>query len=507
NTPPDSPAIPPTELEIRVKVERVEVLGSTVFSPAELQAVVAPFIGKEASFEELLGIRTAITRLYTDNGYTTSGAFLPSQDVTDGVVQIQIVEGGIERVEIQGLKRLNSNYVRSRIRLATEAPINLRRLEEALQLLQIDPRLDRVQAELSAGTIPGFNVLTLQLKEAQTWTSSVLVENRESPSVGSTGATAIVTNQNVLGFGDRLSANYGITAGIDKYNLSYEIPLNPRDGTLSFSYDRSSSEIIEEPFSVLDINSNSSTFSVGFRQPIVRTPTREFTLGLSLDLRQSQTFLLDDIPFSFSLGPEDGESRVTVLRFSQDWVNRSTNRVLAARSQFSFGLDLFDATINNTGIDGRFTSWIGQFQLVQALGNDAILIARAGAQLSFDSLLPLEQFSIGGIDTVRGYRQNQGVADNGIIGSLEVRLPIIQEPEGIGTIELAPFFDIGTVWNHEGEASRSRTLASIGLGLLWQFEPSISAQLYWGIPLISVEDEGDSLQDNGITFSIRYQLF
>ncbi|MEQ9372484.1 MAG: ShlB/FhaC/HecB family hemolysin secretion/activation protein [Coleofasciculus chthonoplastes F3-SA18-01] len=509
-TPPPLPPLTPTpvpDLEINVTVERVEVLGSTVFSPAELQAVVAPFIGQNASFEELLAIRTAITELYTDNGYTTSGAFLPSQDISDGVVRIQVVEGSIERIEIQGLERLRDDYVRSRIQLATQTPVNIRRLEEALQLLQLDPILDQIQAELSAGTMAGTSVLNLQLEEANPWMSSVTIENRDSPSVGSLGGTVRVENQNLLGLGDRISADYGITEGVDQYSLSYEVPLNPRDGTLSLSYNHSDSDIVEDPFSVLDINSNSETFSVGFRQPIVHTPTSDFALSLSLDLRQSQTFVLDDIPFSFSLGPEDGESKVTVLRFSQDWLNRSTDRVLAARSQFSFGLNAFDATINDTGTDGRFMSWVGQFQWVQALGEDSIIIARAGAQLSHDSLLPLEQFNIGGIDTVRGYRQNQRVADNGIIGSVEVRLPIIRQPEGIGTVQIAPFFDIGTVWNHKGEVTNPNTLASIGLGLLWQRDPSWSAQLYWGIPLNSVEDEGGSLQDNGITFSILFQPF
>ncbi|HAJ61090.1 MAG TPA: ShlB/FhaC/HecB family hemolysin secretion/activation protein, partial [Cyanobacteria bacterium UBA8543] len=137
------------------------------------------------------------------------------------------------------------------------------------------------------------------------------------------------------------------------------------------------------------------------------------------------------------------------------------------------------------GIDGRFTSWLGQFQWVQSLGGGAIFIARTGAQLSFDSLLPIEQFSVGGIDTVRGYRQNQRVADNGIVGSVEARFPIVNQPDGIGTIQLAPFFDIGTVWNHQGEIPSPSTLASIGLGLRWQLEPYLYARLDWGIPLIS----------------------
>jgi hemolysin activation/secretion protein len=274
--PPQTPLTPPSELEVKVKVRRVEVLGSTVFSPAELEAAVASFIGKEATFEELLAIRTAITKLYTDNQYTTSGAFLPPQDVTDGVVEVQVVEGGIEKINIEGLKHLRTGYVRDRIGLAAHPPINLPRLEEALQLLQLDPLISTVQAELSAGTSPGLSVLTLNVKEAKRLTTTVIVENRDSPSVGEIRGTAAISYNNLLGYGDRLNADYGITQGINSYNLSYEIPLNPRNGTLSLSYANSKSRIIEQPFSDLDINADSETLSLGFRQPIVQTPTSEF---------------------------------------------------------------------------------------------------------------------------------------------------------------------------------------------------------------------------------------
>jgi hemolysin activation/secretion protein len=488
-------------------VKRVEVLGSTVFSAEELAKVVAPFTGKQATFEQLLEIRTAVTDLYTRSGYTTSGAFLPPQDVSNGIITIQVVEGELERTEVQGLKRLRSSYVRDRIALATRPPLNLPRLEAALQLLQLDPLFNRVQAELTAGTAPGRNVLILNLQEASPLASALIIENRDSPSVGSIRGTAALSHNNLSGLGDRLSAEVGRTSGVLSYNFGYEVPLNGRDGRLNLRYDNGNSRIIEQPFAPLDINGATQTYSLGFRQPLSRTPTSEFALSLVGDLRRSQTFLFDDLPFSFSPGPEDGASRVTVLRFGQDWVSRSRNRVLAARSQFSLGLGVLGATVNDTGTDGRFLSWLGQFQWVQAIGSDTTLIARVGTQLTPDSLLPLEQFSIGGIDTVRGYRQNQRVGDNGVVGSIEARIAIVRDLGGIGLIQLAPFLDVGTIWNNNGAVPSPNTLIGLGLGLRWQLAPYVSARLDYGIPLIPISDQGDSLQDSGIFFSVRVQPF
>lgn len=229
---------------------------------------------------------------------------------------------------------------------------------------------------------------------------------------------------------------------------------------------------------------------------------------MSAQLRRSRTFLFDDEPFSFSEGPENGESKVSVLRFSTDWLNRrSPNTVLAASSIFSLGLGILDATVNDTGTDGRFVSWQGQFQWVQALNTrrDTVLISRVVAQLTPDSLLPLEQFAIGGADSVRGYRTNQAVASNGLFGSVEVRFPIVRaEESGFSLLQLTPFVEVGSVWV---DNNSSQTLLSTGLGLRWQLGDSILARLDWGIPLVSVDDQGDSLQDDGISFSLQTNFF
>lgn len=487
-------------------IKNVSVLGSTVFSKSELDSVVGPYIGKQAKFEELLAIRAAITDYYTKRGYTTSGAFLPPQDVSNGLVSVQVVEGELERVEIQGLKPRGENYVRSRISLAAGTPINLRRLETALQLLQLDPLFTSVQAELKAGSTPGRSVLSLTLKQARPFGSSFSVENSDSPSVGSVRATSSLSYQNLLGFGDRFTAQVGYTRGANSYDLGYSFPLNARNGSLSLRYADSNSRIIEEPFSPLDILGHTKTFSLGYRQPIVSTQKTEFTLSLSADLRESQTYLLKDIPFSFSTGPEDGKSKVTVLRFSQDWINRTPKRVLAARSQFSLGLGALGATVNDSGVDGRFFSWVGQFQWVQNLGKDFIGVGKIATQLTPDSLLPLEQFSVGGLDTIRGYRQNQFVADNGITGSFEVRIPVVKNSSGWGSIQVAPFVDFGKVWSNSSAGIDNRIFASTGLGLRWQLN-SFVARLDWGLPLTSYTRQGDSLQDNGLYFSVMYQPF
>jgi hemolysin activation/secretion protein len=485
-------------------VNKVAVLGTTVLQD-EITALIKPLENSRVTFADLLKLRADITELYIKNGYISSGAFLPNnQNLTAGVVKIQVIEGELENIEITGLRRLQSVYVRSRLAQATSTPLNRQRLEAALQLLQIDPLIERVNAELTAGSIPGRNILQVKITEAPAFHGGIFTANNQAPSIGSTQLGVFINHDNLLGFGDRLTTEYGLTPGLNLYNIGYTIPLNGNNDTLSFRLNNADSRIITDDFRDLNIRSETQTYSLNYRRPLYRQPQTEFALSLGLDWRRSQTYLLDNIPFSFSVGAENGEAKVTVIRFAQDWLNRDANKVLAVRSQFSLGIDVFDATINDTGTDGHFLSWLGQFQWVQLVSPRTLLLTRINAQLTGDSLLSLEKFSVGGFDTVRGYTQNKLVADNGITASLEVRTPLLGSANNL---QIAPFLDIGTVWNNRSSNPQPQTIASFGLGLIWQPSRNLNLSLDYGVPLTDVNSKGNTLQDNGFTFSLRYQAF
>jgi hemolysin activation/secretion protein len=502
-----SPALEPlpSEKEETVIIKHIKFSGNTAFTDKELAKVVASFLGTEVTVEQLLAIRSTITNLYVSQGYTTSAAFVPPQDISEGIVHVEVVEGELEQLIIEGLNRLQKSYVQERLLLAVDKPLNVKRLLEALQLLQSNPLFKRVQAELKQGTSPYLSILVVKLEESPAFSIALQADNYESPVIGEYQGSVALEHLNLLGFGDRWQGFWGITEGLNQYDFNYAIPINSRDGILKVEFKNEDSEVIESPFSQLGIRAESQTFSFGFRQPIVKTPETEFALGLTLDLRESQTYILNDVPFSFTVGPDRGNSRVTALRFSQEWINRTTQRVLAARSQFSFGLDWFNPTINDLGLDGRFFAWQGQFQWVELLGEDVTLVAQLSSQLTGNPLLPLEQFTIGGLDTVRGYPRNVRIGDSGVAASVEARITLFDEPDGLGTIQVVPFFDFGTVGNNRREVLPPSTLASVGLGLRWQVQDSLFLRLDYGIPLIKLENVGNSLQESGFSFSVQWR--
>jgi hemolysin activation/secretion protein len=481
------------------RVKEIKVTGYSVLKDEIIALKQALEKQEKITFEDILKLRSQITKLYVDHGYITTGAFIPGQqDVSSGVVKIEIVEGELEDIAISGLQRLEPAYVRSRIQRLAGKPLNQKRLEQALQLLQMDSVIERVNAELTAGSTPGSNILQLKITESPAFHAGVTFGNNQSPSVGTQQGSVFVAHDNLLGFGDKFSAEYASSESLNFYNINYSIPFNALDGTIGIRYGNSGSRIIDSIFSELDIRSEAETFSLNIRQPLVHTPNSEFALGFTFDLRRSQTYILNDIPFSFVEGPEDGRSRVTAIRFSQDWLQRNANSVLAARSQFSFGIGALDATVNDSGTDGRFFSWIGQFQWVQRLSPRILMLAKVNTQLTGDSLLSLEKVSIGGVDTVRGYAQNQLVADSGVVGGVEVRIPLTRNVE---TLQLLPFFDFGTAWNNRAINPDPQTIASLGLGVNWKPVNGLILRADYGIPLIGTSENND------FNFSVRYQPF
>ena len=508
------PAIRPPEAadrlsaRVRVFVRKFKLTGNTVFSDEELAKITKEYEGLVISSEELQEIRRKLTLCYVNEGYLNSGAVIPDQKVEKDIIHIQIIEGELTRIEVENNKWLSSKYIKKRLALGAEPVLNINQLRQHLKLLQQNPMIQQLHTELGPGIKPGEGILEVRVKEEPPFESGLIFANDCTPSVGAERARIYAAHHSLTGWSDTLAVQYGLTEGADEVSVFYTRPLNVYDTTLRLGYDKSDCSVIEEPFDDLDIESDLETYSISLTHPLYRTPQRVFSIGLALEQRHSRTCLLGR-PFSFSPGVQDGESDVTVLRFSQEWLDRSFNQVIAARSTFSIGVDAMGAT-SGAEPDGQYLAWLGQFQWARRFSNrgDQVLF-RTDLQLAEDSLLPLEKIAVGGARTVRGYRENQLVRDNALVTSLEFRIPVFRLPiPGIsrgpeeGMVQVAPFADFGWAWNTDLPTPDPDTISSVGIGVRWDPSPKIHSELYWGLSLRDVNNPDEDLQDAGIHFLV-----
>ena len=540
-TPPPGTLLPPAPIPpetqpfptLRVFVREIRVTGSTVFAAEELAKVTAPYVNREVTSEDLEALRVALTLLYVNNGYVTSGAILPDQSVTEGVVTYQIIEGRLSAVDVEGNQWFRSSYFQKRFLLDAGPPLNVNALQRRLQLSLEDSRIQRLNAELKPGLQRGEGILDVRVEERTPYRLLTEYNNYQSPSVGENRGLVSLWYENVTGNGDVFFGQYGRSTGLNPLlDFKYAIPVNAYDTTLSYEYRKNTLSVIEQPFNPLNVNSKSDIYTYTVRQPVYRTLNSDFALELIAERLWLQTFLLGE-PASLEPGAQHGRSVVFALRPAQEFVYRTQNQVIAARSRFSFGLDALGATVNHNGLpDGIFFAWLGQFQWVQrfsqfswvqGLGQypwaqrlgllDSYAIFRSSFQYSDAPLLSLEQVSIGGRYSVRGYRENTMLRDRAALTSIETRLPVIQNTAWADYLELAQFVDFGQGWDVHLKTPSPKNIASVGVGVRWalsflrpipirpQFE------MYWGHRLIKVLNPEKSLQDHGFHLQFGIEFF
>lgn len=509
-TPPAPEPTPATEADIFV--ETVRITGSSLFTTADFEGAIAPLLGRLATESELQRIADQVTERYLAEGYITSRAVLNPESIATGQIEILVLEGGIEAIEVEGNESLNASYVRDRIALGSRTPLNTARLEDQLRLLRNDPLIENIEASLRSGTEAAKSILVVRVTEARRLSGNVSLDNYSPPSVGSERMGVNLNYQNLTGAGDGLGVGFRRTTrgGSDTLDFNYRYPVNAMDGTVQLRTSFNRNNVVQEPFNILDISGNSALYELSYRQPLVRNPRTEFALSTGLTYQTGQTFTFAG-PTPFGLGPDpEGRTTTTVLKFGQDYLRRDARGAWAVRSQFSLGLDVFNATRNANPIpDGQFLSWLGQVQRAQVLNANNFLIFSADLQYAFDPLLSSQQFVIGGGQSVRGFRQNARAADNGLRFSVENRMTLARNETGDAMVILAPFLDAGWIWNAQNNPNtlpRQRFIAGLGTGVIWQPDPNVTLRLDYGIPLVNLEDRGQNAQDHGIYFSVGWRF-
>jgi hemolysin activation/secretion protein len=515
------PSLPPSAAEDLllqgVFVRKIVVTGSTVFTPEELAEVTAPYENRTLTSEDLESLRRALTLYYINHSYINSGAILPDQTVVDGVISLRIVEGKLSSIEIEGNKWFKETFIKDRLAIGADPPVNLNPLQRRLQLLQQDPRISSIHADLRPGTRPGESILKVNVEEKTPFYVWFAFNNYQSPSVGAERGLLTLAHQNLTGHGDILSLTYGRSEGLKpQIDVWYMFPVTAQDTTLLLRYRKNDYAVVDEVFDPLDTKSESDIYEITLRHPVVRTLNHEFALALTGESLQDKTFLLGE-RFSFYPGVDNGESKVTALRFSQEWTYRTQHEVVAARSRFSFGIDALDATTHSSHSvpDGKFLAWLGQFQWARALKTwDMQLLFKADAQVANQPLLPLEQIAVGGRYTVRGYRENLLVRDQAVIASVELRVPIVQNAPWAEYLQLVPFSDYGYARNRDLPTLDPRSIYSVGLGLRWGVplmkspaELKLDFEFYWGYALKDVNAPDHNIQDDGIHFQLSVTGF
>ncbi|MCF6293997.1 MAG: BamA/TamA family outer membrane protein, partial [Robiginitomaculum sp.] len=426
-------------------VHTIELNGNTVFNADELQTWFMPYQQRKVSSDELRYLADELTQHYIDRGYLNSGVIIPNQEIKNDIVYLQAIEGQLSKIEILGNEKIRTAYIEDHIRVNLSSPLNVVQLKENLQLFERDPHILQINAQLLPSLNRGESILRIKLKEKRPYSFGLQANNFRTPAIGEEQMRINGTYRNLTGRGDQVSVEAGLTQSANELSIRYALPLNANGVNLSIQHARTTGSITLDASGSDDlvITSDAIQTSIGLNYPLIRRLKQSLNAIIRFESKQSQSYL-NDIPISFILGEQDGKAQASVLSAGISWNRNFGKQIIAIYAASKIGLNVLDATINDSGADGRFVALQGQTHYLHYLSSSLGQInAKFNWQFSPDQLLALEKFSGGGAASVRGYRENQLLANNGINTSLEWRIPLpsFQYKAYFRKTEIFPFID------------------------------------------------------------------
>lgn len=499
-----------------VELDAIILEGTTIFPSEELNALTKPYLYKPVSVDELEELRRAITYYYINKGYITSGATFPPNPLEGKTLRIKIVEGKLGEVRVNGHGWLRQSYIENRLIPRKNNPLNMNLLQDQFRLLLTDPLFERLNGRLIPGSDRGASILDLEVTRARPYQLSAISDNYRAPSVGGIALGANAWIRNLTRQGDLIDFTFMTSAptGGDAYQYSgtWMVPISDYGTRAYFSANNANVSIIEEPLTNINIKSDSFTVEGGLNQLLIDNLQRRLSVGAGISFKDNETSLLGR-SFSFIPGLPDGKNQISTVRINQEYIERWEKFALAFRSTFSIGVDAFGSTIqkNHLKPDSEYFAWLGQTQGIWNLPQiKSDFVFRGAVQISDDPLLPLERMAVGGRHTVRGYRQNQLVRDNGYAASTELHFHLIGDAQAKFRFDLVPFFDFGAGWNNNDSTLAKQTTQHIyAAGIGFQFRVHrVHSEFFWAHRLEgkSPQQHGD-IQDHGIHFQARLDAF
>lgn len=482
----------------QVQVQRFEITGNTSIPTEVLHAIVAPYEGKSMTLLEVYDVADLLTRHYRTSGYTLASAFVPEQEVSSGVIRLEVIEGRLGEVRVEGAKRLRPGFVKWQLNelkpgeVVRDAPLT----KEALLLN------DLPGVEAQAVLLPGseFGTSDLVVKARERWLDgSVGYDNYGRESIGESRLTGALGVNGLLGVGDRLdlSAVYAEADLLHYGRLAYSVPVSPwgtRAQVYYSSYDYAvDSKKLGPGFSVLDIDGEGDNFGLNLLHPVWRSAKKNLYVGLGYD--RTVTYQ-EETTFGSEFKQHIGVAALSAL-FDYVGSDRSYSTASASlRTNFQGnGRDPVLRTLENNAQAARLQVDLSHWRPVW---RELSTLLRFSGVLTPDPLLDTEQFRLGGNASVRAYPSSELAGDEGFFASGELQHPVRMFPGLQGQV-LKAFVDTGRVYrkNHNllgVEASESLSGVGVGYQALAFGRVTVDATLAYPIGQHESSDDDDGVR-------------
>ena len=487
-------------------LRRVSVSGATAIPHDRLVTAYQPYVGKNVSEADLIAMAGAVSDIYRAAGFHLSRAVVPPQDVKDGQLRLQVIEGSITDVALKGDGAEQFGIRPMLDAVVAERPALLATLERKLLLINGRPGVHIEDTALEEiGTASGRFRLVVYLKTWHLFTS-VGVDNLGSSSVGPWQSYATAAFNSYLAPGDSLALNLSTTPGDPRQlafaRLSYEVPVGTdgaRIGASGFY-----SEVWPGDIRRL-FNDNTKTESFEFHGSVVPLQSQRSSLTLTAAM------VFTNVTENDVFGPIYSDHIRTLSLTSdyrlQDGFGGNNYLTLNYRQ----GLDILGAShrdddfLSRDDASGKFSALNFWFTRYQTLSDAWSLKFASAGQWASGPLFTSQQFYLGGVAFGRGYGSAEISGDHGIAGSLELRFDQKLNWRYLSGYQLYSFVDSGAAWNDGYTIGEGLALTSAGAGIRFFLADGLQADIGVAAPL-SYRAPDNSTRSARVLFSLTSAL-
>ncbi len=480
-------------------MDRINFSGNQAIDDETLRGIIKAPQGKRITFDELKALALQITQYYHDCGYFLARAIIPKQNFYDGTVEIYILEGQLGEIIVSYVtpsaclaRRFSKRYIhKAFFKLEPDRAIRKRDLESSLVRLN---DLSGIEASsiLRVGKKTGTTDVVVEVTDQEKLKGLISINNFGTENTDRCRIASKFDIQNVSGFGDLLKLN--VTSAPDPSDLlygrlEYIRPIGSRGNKFHVYVSDGGSEV-GGIFSALGIKNRGTAWGIGISHPAYVSLTRKTVYNAFFDF--------DDTEYEI-LGLLSAKDKIRKLRLGVDVDSKGSDwhNFLSFNIQRGLGKNL-DGMINNSPLSSRslskadnsFTKITGDYTHVKKLSPRTTLVARGRGQYSIDPLVAKEQWSIGGINSVRGYESGICLGDSGFTVNLESYFSL--DNEGSFQTQLVLFADGAMVSTKVPVPGQGKydTLTGAGIGLRINFPYDTKFQFDLGFPM-----ESDAIDD------------
>ncbi len=459
------------EENIRFMLKRIDTGSSTVLSAEEIAAVTKPYEGKDVTIADMYTVVEKINAIYREKGYMTCRAFLQPQTIEDGVVKLLLIEGKTGTYAVQGNQYTRSSYIQHRLHFTAGDVANTKQINEDMLRFNAT-NSTQLRIVMKAGQQPGTTDYEIMAYEPQREMWTLFEDNAGSDTSGQYRTGLFYTTKSLSGTCDPLSVGTVWSEGMKAANVTYSHYLGRSGTKMNLLYSANAVKTIDGAYKDR-VKGHANSVGVGFIRPLAVHETMRTELSLDYNRQASKSDFMV-YPYRFNIV----DDQVQDISLGLAVTNYGNSYVWYQKHSYTRGYskstpDSHQAETQHFG----FYRFNGLYQKAYAKGKQ--LNVRADAQWSgTEGMTSSRQFYIGGMYSVRGYKENYLGGDSGFTISTEYQIPVAHTKTNAFV-----FFDYGHIYGSGQSDDAARILASVGVGLRSAICKNISTALTLGVPL------------------------